>query len=147
MKTTLKLSLATLLAVASCWGTAQTVSSMRGSEVSATDKAPLEQPYLGSKPGAQQVIARTFQNQPPLIPHKVDGFDDINATENTCLDCHKNDNFRGQKIPRAGKSHFVETAGAEPQIDMRRWQCNSCHVPQVDAKPLVENVFQGYLAK
>lgn len=145
MKTTLKLSLAAVLSVAACWSMAQPVSSMRGSEVSASDTAPAEQPYLGSKPGAQKVIARTFKEQPPLIPHKVDGFDDINATDNACLDCHINDNFRGQKIPRAGKSHFVQTADAKapPELNMQRWQCNSCHVPQVDAKPLVENSFKG----
>jgi cytochrome c-type protein NapB len=31
-------------------------------------------------------------------------------------------------------------------IDKARWQCNSCHVPQIDAKPLVENVFKGNTA-
>lgn len=148
MKTTLKISLAAVLSVAACWSVAQPVNSMRGSEVTTTDNAPIEKPYQGSKPGAQKLIVRTFQGQPPLIPHKVDGFDDINATDNACLDCHINDNFRGQKIPRAGKSHFVANADAkaEPVLDMQRWQCNSCHVPQIDAKPLVENSFKGNAA-
>jgi cytochrome c-type protein NapB len=147
MKTTLKISLAAVLAVASCWSAAQHVSSMRGSEVPAIDKAPIEQPYLGSKPGGQKLIVRTFLEQPPLIPHKVEGLDDINATDNTCLDCHINDVFRGQKVPRAGVSHFLPTStAAKPEFDMKRWQCNSCHVPQVDAKPLVENVFKGNVA-
>lgn len=145
MNTTLKISLAAVLSVASCWSLAQPVSSMRGSEVSVADTAPIEQPYQGSKPGAQKLIARTFQGQPPLVPHKVDGFDDINATDNACLDCHINDKFRGQAIPRAGKSHFVANADpkAAPELDMKRWQCNSCHVPQIDAKPLVANSFKG----
>ena len=36
--------------------------------------------------------------------------------------------------------------GREFEIDKSRWQCNSCHVPQIDAKPLVENVFKGNTA-
>jgi cytochrome c-type protein NapB len=149
MKTTLKISLAAVLAVASCWSMAQQVNSMRGSEVTTIDTAPVDKPYLGSKPGAQKLVVRTYQGQPPVIPHKVDGFDEINSTDNACLDCHINDNFRGQKIPRAGKSHFVQNSDPKAvlELDMKRWQCNSCHVPQVDAKPLVENSFKGYLGQ
>jgi cytochrome c-type protein NapB len=149
MNMTLKISLAAVLSVASCWSTAQQVSAMRGAEVSATDNAPIVQPYLGSKPGQQALITRTFKEQPPLIPHKVDGFDDISATDNTCLDCHSHTEFRGQKIPRAGKSHFLApaTADAAPVLNMQRWQCNSCHVPQIDAKPLVENTFKGNVSQ
>jgi cytochrome c-type protein NapB len=148
MKKTLKISLAALLSIATCWSTAQPVNSIRGTDVTSVDAAPLVQPYQGSKPGQQALIVRTYQGQPPLIPHKVDGFDDINATENTCFDCHSHTEFRGQKIPRAGKSHFLPpaTVNAEPVLDMKRWQCNSCHVPQIDAKPLVENVFKGTVA-
>lgn len=147
MKTTLKLTLAAIMTAVACLASAQPVGSMRGVDVSADDAAPADLAYQGSKPGAQKLIPRTFENQPPMIPHKVDGFSDINAEENACLDCHINDNFRGQKIPRAGKSHFVANADpkAAPQLDMRRWQCNNCHTPQVDAKPLVENKFKGYL--
>lgn len=149
MNMTLKISLAAVLSVATCWSTAQQVSAMRGAEVSATDNAPIVQPYLGSKPGQQALITRTFKEQPPLIPHKVDGFDDISATDNACLDCHSHTEFRGQKIPRAGKSHFVQpvTADAAPVLNMQRWQCNSCHVPQIDAKPLVENTFKGNVSQ
>jgi cytochrome c-type protein NapB len=149
MNKTLKISLAALVSITTCWSAAQQVNSIRGSNANTVDNAPLVQPYLGSKPGQQALIARTYQGQPPLIPHKIDGFDDISATENTCLDCHSHTEFRGQKIPRAGKSHFLApvAANAEPELDMKRWQCNSCHVPQIDAKPLVENIFKGQLAQ
>ena len=145
MKKTLKISLAAVLALASCLTLAQPVNSLRGSDVTTVDNAPSAQPYLGSKPGEQALIVRTFQGQPPLIPHKVDGFDEITSTDNSCWDCHRHTEFRGQKIPLAGVSHFVTqaSAGAAPVLDMKRWQCNSCHVPQIDAKPLVENIFVG----
>lgn len=149
MKKTLKISLAALLSITTCWSAAQQVNSIRGTDVTTVDNAPIVQPYQGSKPGQQALIVRTYQGQPPLIPHKVDGFDDITSTENTCFDCHSHTEFRGQKIPRAGKSHFLApvTADAEPVLDMKRWQCNSCHVPQIDAKPLVENIFKGQVAQ
>jgi cytochrome c-type protein NapB len=37
-----------------------------------------------------------------------------------------------------GDSHFVNQ-----KVSMTRWQCNSCHVPQVDAAPLVKQNFVG----
>ena len=89
--------------MAACWGTAQTLSSIRGSDVSTVDQAPEIKNYQGSKPGGQALIQRTFAQQPPLIPHKVDGFDDITAEENTCLDCHIHKEVRGQKIPDQGE--------------------------------------------
>ncbi|MGQ0711501.1 MAG: nitrate reductase cytochrome c-type subunit [Rhodoferax sp.] len=145
MNTTFKRTLAALAALAICWAQAQGVNSMRGADVSEADAAPSAKAYLGSKPGAQGVIARTFDKQPPLIPHKVEGFDDITPTDNACLDCHINDKYRGQKIPRIGASHFVPKTDpkAAPEVSMLRWQCNSCHVPQVDAPALVENQFKG----
>jgi cytochrome c-type protein NapB len=147
MKTTLKFSLAALLSVAACWSTAQTVSAMRSSEVPAVDKAPEIQPYLGSKPGGHALIQRTFQQQPPLVPHKVEGFDDITNEDNVCLDCHIHKEVRGQKIPQVKESHLVKPVNpAAPELHKSRWQCNSCHVPQIDAKPLVENVFKGNTA-
>jgi nitrate reductase cytochrome c-type subunit len=71
------------------------------------------------------------KEQPPLIPHKVDGFDEITATENACLDCHSHTEITGQKIPRAEKSHFVKpvSASAAQVLDMQRWQCNSTSAP------------------
>lgn len=147
MKTTLKISLAALLSVAACWSAAQTVSTLRSSEVPAVDKAPEVQPYLGSKPGGHALIQRTFLQQPPLVPHKVEGFDDITNEDNVCLDCHIHKEVRGQKIPQVKESHLVKPVNpAAPELHKSRWQCNSCHVPQIDAKPLVENVFKGNTA-
>lgn len=147
MKTTLKISLAALLSVAACWSAAQTVSAMRSTEVSAVDKAPEIQNYQGSRPGSQALIQRTFKEQPPLVPHRVEGFDDINNEDNACLDCHIHKEVRGQKVPQLKESHLVKPVNADaPVLDKSRWQCNSCHVPQIDAKPLVENVFKGNTA-
>ncbi|MEK7438145.1 MAG: nitrate reductase cytochrome c-type subunit, partial [Pseudomonadota bacterium] len=29
------------------------------------------------------------------------------------------------------------------EVSPARYQCTACHVPQVDAKPLVQNTFRG----
>ncbi len=146
MKTTLKMSLIAVLAVtvAACASTAMQVSSLRHNSVSAADSAPVEKTYVGKKPGNQALIARTFSTQPPLISHTIDDYE-IGPTENACWECHNSDDFKGKKMPMVAKSHLVPSTDpdAAPKLDMLRYQCNTCHVPQVDAKPLVENNFKG----
>ena len=44
----------------------------------------------------------------------------------------------------AGQGDVAFAAG-ELVLRMERYQCNSCHVPQVDAKPLVTSTFVGNL--
>jgi len=146
MKKSLKVSLLTVLAVTvvACASSAVQVSTLREASVSSADTAPDVKTYAGKRPGQFALIERSFAGQPPLIPHSVDGFT-INQTENACWDCHNSDEFKGKKMPMVSKAHLVPgteaKAVAEPKLDMQHWQCDSCHVPQVDAKPLVGNDF------
>ncbi len=142
MTRTITLTLAIFLTAVSGWATAQQVTSLRGEEVSTVDKAPAEVNYQGKRPGMQKPIARTFDKQPPLIPHAITNFDEITLEENQCLDCHGPEKFKQKKAPKLGVSHL-----ANGTVSMARYQCNSCHVPQADAKPLVENRFVGHLSK
>jgi len=143
MKTSIAITLAVLMFALPGRIASQQVNSMRGSEVSAADQAPAERKYQGEMPGAQKIIKRTFKGQPPLIPHTTDNFDEITIADNPCLACHMSGEFNGKKIPKVAASHLLTAAaGAEPALDMTRWQCNSCHVAQVDAKPLVGNTFK-----
>ena len=124
------------------------VTSMRGSDVEAADKAPDQKQYAERLPDddMKALIPRTFTGQPPLIPHTVAKYEPITVEENACLDCHITDEFKGRKMPRIGQSHFDKTrkeSDGTPMVSMTRWQCNSCHVPQADAKPLIENDFVG----
>lgn len=118
------------------------VKSMRGDEVSATDKAPDSKAYSGKKPGLQKPIPRTFKGQPPLIPHAVDNFDDITLEENQCLSCHGLEKYKEKHAPKIGDSHVVLK-----EVSKARYQCTTCHVPQVDAKPLAINTFVGDTAE
>ena len=146
MNLTLKVSLAAILAitVAACASTALQVSTLRDNSVTASDTAPDVKNYVGKRPGQTPLIVRNFEKQPPLIPHTIENYE-ISATENACWECHNSDDFKGQKMPMVGKSHLLGPVVADetPKLNLQRWQCDSCHVPQVDAKPLVENSFKG----
>lgn len=123
------------------------VHSLRGTQADIVDKAPQDLQYQGSRPGVQKTIDRTFKEQPPLIPHAMNNFDEISLTENQCMDCHSAETYKTKNAPKLGDSHMtivdVPGGGMKKVMNMTRWVCNSCHVPQVDAKPLVDNSFQG----
>lgn len=117
------------------------VKAMRATDTAAADPAFDAKAYVGKKPGAQEKIARTFKEQPPLIPHAMPNFDEITLEDNQCMSCHGPDQYQKKQSPRVGDKHL--TAGK--QLAMNRYQCTMCHVPQVDAKPLVDNTFRGNL--
>ena len=151
MKKSVTMVLAAALATISGWSLAQQVAgvqTLRGADTAAADQAPAEQKaYMGKKPGLQKPIDRTFKEQPPLVPHAVDNFDEITVEENQCLGCHGLENYVKKNAPRIGDSHLaLSRGGKQKEVTMDRYQCNSCHVPQVDAKPLVDNTFVGNIA-
>ncbi|HZV55375.1 MAG TPA: nitrate reductase cytochrome c-type subunit [Rhodocyclaceae bacterium] len=121
------------------------IKSMRGADVAASDSAAPAKVYVGEKPGLQKPIARTFDGQPPLIPHTVNNFDEITLEENQCMSCHSREKFKEKNAPVVGESHFINPATGQKlaAVSMARHNCTQCHVPQVDAPPLVDNKFQG----
>lgn len=121
------------------------VKSMRGDDVAKADKPQEAKQYVGGRPGTQGKIARTFSTQPPLIPHDVEKFGDVNLEENTCMDCHSAATYQKKKAPKIGDSHFIDPRTGKKLADtsMARYNCTQCHVPQVDAPPLVGNTFVG----
>lgn len=146
MKRTVTMGMA--LAAALLFGCTQQfagVKSMRGEDVAASDKAQQEKSYVGGRPGTQSKIARTFSTQPPVIPHDVEKFGDVNLEENSCMDCHSAATYEKKKAPKIGDSHFIDprTGKKLTESSMARYNCTQCHVPQVDAPPLVENTFVG----
>ena len=143
-KTTVAVLAAALFAAISGVAAAQ-VTSLRGVQADAVDQAPDDKAYQGKKPGLQKPIARTFKEQPPLIPHALNNFDEITLEENQCMSCHSEEKFKEKRAPKLGDSHMT-LADGKKVMNMTRWQCNTCHVPQVDAKPLVDNTFKGSVA-
>lgn len=149
MKQTLKTIFA-VLAAAACWAFAlpavsdESLKPMRGADVAAVDQAPEAKKYIGGKPGGQVKVVRTFRDQPPVIPHAVENFDEITLEENQCLTCHSAATYQKKKAPKIGDSHFRDREGhVLPEASALRHNCVQCHVAQVDAPPLVENSFKG----
>ena len=147
-KKTAGLALVTLLASIIGCASITGPAPLRGADVAAPDRAPALKAYGEKIPGVgqPQLIARTFVGQPPMVPHDVEKYVPITMDENACLECHITDELRGQKVPKLGVSHYSATLKArdgKPAVAMDRFQCDSCHVPQVDAKPLVDSKFVG----
>ena len=87
-------------------------------------------------------IERNFLQQPPLIPHKTDGYV-INLRSNKCLTCHSWANYKSSGATKVSLTHFSDRDNnVLSNVSPRRYFCTQCHVPQVDAKPLVENIYK-----
>ncbi len=149
MKNQLKLAIAVLAACLSFATTAADApKSMRGLDVAAPDPVAADKAYVGGRPGTHKPVARTFSTQPPVIPHSIENFDEINLETNQCMDCHSAATHEKKKAPKIGDSHFVTRDGTKlPEGSAARHNCTQCHVPQVDAPPLVDNAFRGDVQK
>ena len=113
------------------------LQSLRGRDVAA--------PELDAKVYRQErdgpPIARDFVQQPPLIPHVTDQYT-ITINFNKCMDCHSWTRYRETGATKVSLTHFKDRDGKElSNISPRRYFCTQCHVPQTDARPLVENQF------
>lgn len=85
---------------------------------------------------------RDFVQQPPLVPHTISGYQ-ITRNFNKCMDCHAWSRTRDSGATKVSVTHFRTREGQElDNISPRRYFCTQCHVPQTDAKPLVDNTFQ-----
>ena len=123
--------------------TAEAVSSLRGAhDIDQSTNAPAAKKY--NKDG--EPIARDYVQQPPLIPHKIKNYR-INLKSNKCMSCHSWSNYREAGATKISQTHFESRdKNVLANVSARRYFCTQCHVPQVGAKPLVENNFQPVTA-
>ena len=85
---------------------------------------------------------RNYPEQPPVIPHSIDNYQ-LTVKTNRCLDCHRRQYTEGSGAPMISVTHFMNRDGQVlADVTPRRYFCTACHVPQTDAKPLVENTFE-----
>jgi cytochrome c-type protein NapB len=117
----------------------QAVHSLRGADVAAPEPVPDNfRPIPDQAP-----IQRDYVQQPPLVPHKVDGYQ-VTAKFNKCMDCHAWSRYKETGATKVSLTHFKDREGGElSNISPRRYFCMQCHVPQTDAKPLVGNRFES----
>ena len=115
------------------------VSSLRGeSSIDADSSAPAAKKYNKDN----EPMARDYVQQPPLIPHKIDNYR-VNLKSNKCMSCHSWSNYRKAKATKISQTHFEDRdEHVLANVSARRYFCTQCHVPQVDAQPLVENKFE-----
>ncbi|WP_049820389.1 nitrate reductase cytochrome c-type subunit [Bradyrhizobium japonicum] len=86
---------------------------------------------------------RAYRQQPPLIPHKVDGYQ-ITTENNACMGCHDWPGNTRVNAPKISETHYVDRQGVRlDKVAGTRYFCQQCHVPQADAKPLVGNIFKN----
>lgn len=118
---------------------AEPLTSLRGDQSLESDSVTTEITHY-RKDG--QVIARDYIQQPPLIPHKIDGYQ-INRNFNKCLSCHSWANYKESGATKISQTHFEDRdRHVLANISARRYFCTQCHVPQAEAAPLVENTFE-----
>lgn len=107
--------------------------------------------YSDKFPGTSTVLPRAYLNAPPQIPHNIDSFKPITASNNACMGCHNNPSMRGKEITKGmptpmPESHYVDLRhkpdAVRDQIVEARYVCTQCHVPQANVDTLVENTFQ-----
>ncbi len=115
------------------------VSSLRGNNAI---KEEAQKASVKQLPADRAPIMRNYFQQPPLIPHRVREYR-ITVNNNKCLSCHSWKNAKTYGATKISQTHFADRDGnAHSTVAARRYFCNQCHVPQVDAKPLVDNLFK-----
>ena len=116
------------------------IASLRGDK--ALD-AQLKKPVLKRLQADRDPVDREFVHQPPIIPHKVQGYQ-VNLKFNKCLTCHSWSNYKEAGATKISMTHFTDRDGNDlSNVSARRYFCTQCHVPQVDTPPLVENTFES----
>ena len=114
-----------------------TITSLRKAPLGENGPAPRMLPE--SNDDLRQV--RNYPEQPPLIPHKTDGYQ-VDLRSNKCLTCHSRTAIGDSQAPMVSITHFMDRDGQFlASVSPRRYFCNQCHVPQHQSKPWVGNTF------
>ena len=88
---------------------------------------------------------RNYPEQPPVIPHSIDGYQ-LSLRTNRCLDCHRRQYTEGSGAPMISVTHFMDRDGQVlADVTPRRYFCTACHVQQNDVRPLVPSTFKDML--
>jgi len=119
-------------------GTEKEVATLRDTTKIAEQKEPNIIPKVINKDIRQ---GRNYPMQPPVIPHTIRSYE-VNQYNNKCMSCHSRQLTEESQAPMVSVTHYMNRDGNFlAEISPRRYFCNQCHVPQLDAKPLVGNTF------
>lgn len=98
-------------------------------------------PVLGNAVNDDVRRTRNYAMQPPIIPHRVDGYQ-VDKNFNKCLDCHARSKAETYQAVPVSITHYMTRDGDMlGQVSTRRYFCLQCHVSQDPVRPLVNNTF------
>ena len=104
--------------------------------------APTTPPRLRNAVNDDLLQARNYDKQPPIIPHRVDGYQ-VDKNFNKCLDCHARGKVEFSRAIPVSPTHYLDRNGKVlAQVSTRRYFCMQCHVAQDPVSPLVGNSFR-----
>ena len=116
------------------------VDAMRGPAPITATTTP---PRLGNAVNDDQRLKRNFSAQPPVIPHRIDGYQ-VDKNFNKCLDCHARERTSVSQAIPVSATHYIDRSGKVlDHISTRRYFCKQCHVAQEGVPALVGNAFKG----
>ena len=116
------------------------VDAMRGPVPIMETTAP---PRLGNSINDDNRLKRNYSQQPPVIPHRIDGYQ-VDKNFNKCLDCHARERTAFSQAVPVSETHYIDRSGKVlPHISTRRYFCQQCHVAQEGVPPIVGNGFRG----
>ena len=104
-----------------------------------------ESPLNLKEAGESEVLPRSFENSPPLIPHVIVDFLPIKIGENMCFGCHDPEAAADVGATPVPKSHMYDIRN-DKQIEGlagSNFNCTQCHVVQADAPTIVGNSFKA----
>jgi cytochrome c-type protein NapB len=117
------------------------VDAMRGPAPLTTEPAA---PPLQNQENKDVRRMRAFAMQPPTIPHRIDGYQ-VDRFANRCMACHSRTRIEETKAIPVSATHYMDRDGTiRGDISPRRYFCTTCHVPQDEVKPLVENTYRDF---
>ena len=100
-------------------------------------------PLLGNAVNNDARRPRNYDLQPPIIPHRVDGYQ-VDKNFNKCLDCHARAKTAFSLAVPVSSTHYIDRSGKVlDHVSTRRYFCMQCHVAQDPVQPLVGNSFQN----
>lgn len=113
----------------------------------ARGRTPIDQetspPRLGNQVNDDHRLPRNYSQQPPVIPHRIDGYQ-VDKNFNKCLDCHARERTTVSQAIPVSATHYIDRSGKRlDHISTRRYFCKQCHVAQEPVQPLVGNRFRG----
>jgi len=119
--------------------------SYRNEPLIADSGAPAVE-FKGGEPGDNQLLARSFENAPPLIPHSLDDLLPITSDENQCLECHAPENAEDSEATPTPASHLYDIRRDVklPAVNPANYNCDLCHVEQADTGELIDNLFEPH---